>query len=117
MVCIGMYKITENPVFNIFNSHVPIKKKYIRANEAPFMSKELCKAILKRSRLRDIFLKHRTDTNNKNYSTQINLCKKLLESLRNVILEIVTLYKLMLTEISGGLCYHYLPKIYQKRKN
>ena len=41
MVCIGMYKIAESPVFNIFNSHVPIKKKYIRANEAPFMSKEL----------------------------------------------------------------------------
>ena len=57
-----MYKST---IFNIFNRHVPIKKKYIRANEAPFMSKELHKAIMKRSRLRNIFLKHRTDTNKK----------------------------------------------------
>ena len=26
-------------VFRIFNKHTPIKRKYIRANEAPFMSK------------------------------------------------------------------------------
>ena len=62
----GIYKST---IFNIFNGHVPIKK-YIRANEAPFMSKELHKVIIKRSRLRNIFLKHRTDTNKKNYSTR-----------------------------------------------
>ena len=41
----GMYKST---IFSIFNRHVPIKKKYIRAYEAPFMSKELHKAIMKR---------------------------------------------------------------------
>ena len=66
----GMYKST---IFNIFNHHGPTKKKYIRANEAPFMSKELHKAIMKRSRLRNTFLKHRTDTNKKTYSTQRNL--------------------------------------------
>ena len=33
---LDMYK---NTIFNIFNCHVPIKKKYIRANEVPFMSK------------------------------------------------------------------------------
>ena len=65
----GMYKST---IFNIFNHHVPIKKKYIRANEAPFMSKELHKAIMKRSRLRNIFLKRKTNTNEKNNSTQFN---------------------------------------------
>ena len=34
----GMYK---NIIFSVFNRHIPIKKKYIRANGAPFMSKEL----------------------------------------------------------------------------
>ena len=58
----GMY---ESTIFNIFNRHVLIKKKYIRANEASFMSKELHKAIVKRLRLRNIFLKYRTDTNKK----------------------------------------------------
>ena len=56
---------TKSNVFNIFNHPVPIKKKYIRANELPFMSKELQKTIMKRSRLRNKFLKHRTDTNKK----------------------------------------------------
>ena len=43
----GMHK---NNIFNIFNRHVPINKKYIRANETPFMSKELAKSIIKTSR-------------------------------------------------------------------
>ena len=53
----GMYKST---IFNTFNRHLPIKKKYIRANAAVhvkrlmqhFMSKELYKTIMKRSRLK-----------------------------------------------------------------
>ena len=79
-----MYKST---IFNIFNRHALIKKKYIRANEAPFMSKELHKAIMKRSRLRNKFLKHRTDTNKKNYNTQKNLCKKLLKNTKKSYFE------------------------------
>ena len=46
-------------VFHIFNKHAPIKRKYIRANEAPFMTKDLHKAIMKRSKLRNKFLKSR----------------------------------------------------------
>ena len=34
-------------VFRIFNKNVPIKEKHIRANEAPFMTKDLHKAIMK----------------------------------------------------------------------
>ena len=79
-----MYKST---IFNIFNRHALIKKKYIRANEAPFMSKELHKAIMKRPRLRNKFLKHRTDTNKKNYSTQEYLCKKLLKNTKKSYFE------------------------------
>ena len=36
-----------------FNKDAPIKRKYVHANEAPFMTKELHKAIMKRSRLRN----------------------------------------------------------------
>ena len=38
---------------------------------------------MKRSRLRNKFLKHRTDSNKKNYSTQRNLRKKLLKNTKN----------------------------------
>ena len=51
----GLKKI----VFRIFNKHSPIKRKYIHANEAPFMTKDLHKTIMKRSKLRNKFLKSR----------------------------------------------------------
>ena len=51
----GMYK---SAIFIIFNWQFPIQMKYIRDNEAPFMFKEFHEAIMKRSRLRSIFLKH-----------------------------------------------------------
>ena len=62
-------------VFHIFNKHAPIKRKYIRANEAPFMTKDLHKAIMKRSKLRNKFLKSRNLSDRKNYTSQRNICK------------------------------------------
>ena len=62
------------------DKHAPIKRKYIRANEAPFMVKDLHKAIMKRSKLRNKFLKSRNLSDRKNYTSQRNLCKKLLKS-------------------------------------
>ena len=61
---------------NTFNKYAPIKKKYVRANEAPFFHK----AIMKRSRLRNKFLKDRTENNQKNFKLQRNFCKKLLRA-------------------------------------
>ena len=42
------------------------------------MTKELQKAIMKRSRLRNKFLKDGTENNQKNFKLQRNFCKKLL---------------------------------------
>ena len=111
-----MYKST---ISNIFNRHVPIKRKYICANEAPFVSKELYKTIMKISRLRNIFLEYPTDTNKKSYSTQRNLCKKLLRNTMKSYFENLETIK----KNTGNrsflrivLLFHYLPKIYQKIK-
>ena len=38
----------KETIFNIFDKHAPIKQKYLRANEAPFMTKELHREIMKR---------------------------------------------------------------------
>ena len=46
-------KCFKETVFCKFNKHAPTKRKYVRANEAPFMAKELHKAIMKRSSLRN----------------------------------------------------------------
>ena len=41
----------------ILNKHAPMKQKYLRANQGRFMTKNLHKAMIKRSRLRNTFLK------------------------------------------------------------
>ena len=52
----------------------PLKKKYIRANHSSFVTKELSKAIMLRSKLRNQFLKTRTQEPKINYNKQRNLC-------------------------------------------
>ena len=39
----------------ILNQFAPLKQKLIRNNNQPFMTKTLCKAIMKRSKLRNKF--------------------------------------------------------------
>ena len=64
-------------ISSVFNIYAPVKKKYIRPNEAPLISKNLYKEILKRSRLRKKYLKSKSLTDTKGYNIQQNLCKKL----------------------------------------
>ena len=47
----------------VLDQHAPIKKKYIRANDGKFMTKELRKAIMHRSKLKNKYNKNRTDDN------------------------------------------------------
>ena len=60
------------------NKHAPLKKRYIRANNSPFMNEDLCKAIMVRSRLRNKFLKLKTDDVWNAYRIQRNFCVSLL---------------------------------------
>ena len=62
----------------VLDKHAPIKKKYVRANQAPFMNKTLNKAIMNRSRLRNKFLANRTISNRNAYKKQRNYCTSLL---------------------------------------
>ena len=63
------------------NEYAPMKKKYVRANNAPFMNKTLCKAIMNRSRLRNRYLKnpncHQTELNYKRQKNYVvNLMRR-----------------------------------------
>ena len=49
-----------------------MKRKYVRANEVPFTTKELHKGIMKRLRLRNKFLKNKDEINRNNYKVQRN---------------------------------------------
>ena len=92
-------------VFHNFNKRAPIKRKYIRTNEAPFMPKDLHKAIMKRSNLRDKFLKSRKLSDRINYTSQRNICKKLLENTKRSYLNNLK-GKLLITEHFGKLSFH-----------
>ena len=58
----------------------PHEKKYTRANQAPFSTKEINKEIVTRSRLRNKFIRCRSDENKKEYNEQRNSCVKLVRS-------------------------------------
>ena len=56
------------------------RKRYLRANNAPFMNKALSKAIMVRSRLRNRYLKLKTCESRDAYKKQRNLCVTLTEN-------------------------------------
>ena len=60
------------------NKHAPLKKKFLRHNSNPFMTKDLRKQIMVRSKLRNIFNKNRDYENWFKYKRQRNLCLNLL---------------------------------------
>ena len=65
------------------------EKKYLLANEAPFMTKELQNTIIKRSRLRNKFLRNKSLTNRKSCKIQRNLWKKLLRKNKKSCLSVL----------------------------
>ena len=55
------YDTFQEIIVSLLNVYAPLKKKYLRANHASFVTKELRKAIMERTRLRNIYLKQRTE--------------------------------------------------------
>ena len=47
------YGVFTNIFRMVLDKHAPIKKKIVRYNEAPFMTKKLSKAIMNRSKLKN----------------------------------------------------------------
>ena len=75
-----MWRHIKNPelFFNIchgvLNKYAPRKKKYLRRNNEPFMTKALSKAIMQRTRLENKFSKNPTNQTRLSYTKQINFC-------------------------------------------
>ena len=74
---INEYKHFQQIFLEILNIHAPIKKKQLRANHVPYMTKALRKAIMKRSELESKYVKNKTNENLKAYKKQRNFCSKL----------------------------------------
>ena len=53
------YSSFEENFLGVLNKHAPLKKKVLRANHAPYVTKALKKAIMKRSYLEILYFKKR----------------------------------------------------------
>ena len=63
---------------SILDKYAPKKQKFIRANNSNFVTKNLRKAIMKRSKLRNKYLRERTNEAKSLYNKQRNLCVSIL---------------------------------------
>ena len=64
----------NDTVLSVLDKHTPIKLKYIRSNNCNFMTKELGKAIMNRSKLRNKILKTRNEESKRSFNCQRNFC-------------------------------------------
>ena len=71
------YQCLTKTFLTIVNKHAPLKKKIMRGNQAPFMTKEFQKAIYTRSRLKNKMNKNPTEENMTAYKRKRNLCVSL----------------------------------------
>ena len=62
----------------VLDKDAPRKQKYITANNSNFITKALRKEIMHRSRLRNKFLRERTNESKIAYNKQRNICVRLL---------------------------------------
>ena len=79
------YENFESIFMEQLNTYEPMKVKYMRANNAPFMSQALRKAIINWWRGRTKFLRLPNDINKANYKQQRNYCMKLLRKEKKTI--------------------------------
>ena len=64
------YSSFENIFLSVLNKHTPYKKKVVRANQKPYLTKQLRKAIMNRSSLEHKFYKCQTTENHQAYKKQ-----------------------------------------------
>ena len=86
----NLFKETVNI---ILEKHAPTKKKYVRTNQAPFITKTLSKEIMKISRLRNKFFNTKSDIVGKAYNKQLNYVVSLLRKEKRIFMVILTSVK------------------------
>ena len=69
----------------VLNIHAPMKKKYIRGNNSPFMNQILSKAFMHRSKLKNRYNKNPTEANKISYNKQRNHCYITEESKKEIL--------------------------------
>ena len=71
------YTSFQDTFQRVLDKHAPMKKRYIRANDSPFMNRTLRKAFMLRARLKNRYNKNKTADNWDAFRRQRNFCVKL----------------------------------------
>ena len=72
------FETFKSTVDNIRQKHAPIKKKYVRANQASFINSKIHKEVMRRTRLRNKFIGCKTNADRIAYYKQLNYCVSLI---------------------------------------
>ena len=75
----NFYSESEKAFLIVLNKQAPLKTKFLRHNNNPFMTKELLKAIMKRSQLKNRYNKNQNYKNWYLYKKQRNFCVSLIK--------------------------------------
>ena len=67
----------QETFLKVLNNHAPLKEKTVRANDMPYMTKQLRKAIMNRSRLENKYHRDCTGESYRNFKRQKNYCNRL----------------------------------------
>ena len=71
------YSSFETTFDQVLDKHAAVKKKYVQANDKPFMTRALRKAVMLRSRLRNRYNKDQTVENRNKFRKHRSSCVKL----------------------------------------
>ena len=74
---ITSYNEFKKTLLLILNKHASIKSEILRANNAPYMFKALCKAVMRRSSLKTKYLQMKSNDPLKSYKKHKNYCSRL----------------------------------------
>ena len=77
MQLIDKYETFEEELLKVLNKHALLKKKLIRENYAPYITKNLHKAIMKRSQLENQYISNSTVENMNKYKKHKKFSSKL----------------------------------------
>ena len=83
------YSLISNKFLEVVNKHAPLKKKVLRGNHSPFVTKEFQKVIYTRSKLKNKMNQNPSRENVLAYKKQRNICvslrrKSLKKHLRSI---------------------------------
>ena len=81
---VDVFKMT---FLNALNSFAPVRKKYLRGNHSKFVNKELSKAMMLRTKLRNKFLKQKTTKTRSGYNKQRSICVSILRKAKRSCLD------------------------------